>query len=108
MSLDGFRPDYLDLGITPNLSRLAREGVRADWMKTSYPSLTFPNHYTLVTGLRPDRHGIVHNTMRDAELGDFALSKRDALGDGRWWAGEPIWVGAAKAGLPSATLFWPG
>ncbi|MDQ3229065.1 MAG: ectonucleotide pyrophosphatase/phosphodiesterase [Pseudomonadota bacterium] len=108
VSLDGFRPDYLDLGITPNLSRLAREGVRADWMKTSYPSLTFPNHYTLVTGLRPDRHGIVHNTMRDAELGDFALSKRDALGDGRWWAGEPIWVGAAKAGLPSATLFWPG
>ncbi len=108
ISLDGFRADYLDLGITPNLSRLADEGVRAEWMTPSYPSLTFPNHYTLVTGLRPDRHGIVHNTMRDASLGTFALSRRDAVGDGRWWGGEPVWVGAAKAGLPSATLFWPG
>lgn len=108
ISLDGFRADYLDLGITPNLSRLADEGVRAEWMTPSYPSLTFPNHYTLVTGLRPDRHGIVHNTMRDGSLGTFALSRRDAVGDGRWSGGEPVWVGAAKAGLPSATLFWPG
>jgi len=108
VSLDGFRADYLDLGITPNLARLARDGVRAGWMTPSYPSLTFPNHYTIVTGLRPDNHGIVHNTMRDAALGTFSLSERDAVGDGRWWGGEPIWVGAAKAGLPSATLFWPG
>ncbi|MCY7354976.1 MAG: ectonucleotide pyrophosphatase/phosphodiesterase [Lysobacter sp.] len=108
VSLDGFRADYLDLGITPNLSRLANEGVRAEWMTPSYPSLTFPNHYTIVTGLRPDHHGIVHNTMRDATLGSFGLSDRDAVGNGQWWGGEPIWVGAAKAGLPSATLFWPG
>ena len=108
VSLDGFRADYLDLGITPNLSRLAGEGVRAEWMTPSYPSLTFPNHYTIVTGLRPDHHGIVHNTMRDATLGTFGLSNRAAVGNGNWWAGEPIWVGAAKAGLPSATLFWPG
>ena len=108
VSLDGFRADYLDLGITPNLARLARDGVRADWMTPSYPSLTFPNHYTIVTGLRPDHHGIIHNTMRDAALGTFSLSELDAVGDGRWWGGEPIWVGAAKAGLPSATLFWPG
>ncbi|MEJ7746506.1 MAG: ectonucleotide pyrophosphatase/phosphodiesterase [Luteimonas sp.] len=108
VSLDGFRADYLDLGITPNLARLARDGVRAEWMTPSYPSLTFPNHYTIVTGLRPDHHGIVHNTMRDTALGTFSRSARDAVGDGRWWGGEPIWVGAAKAGLPSATLFWPG
>ncbi|MEO6364561.1 MAG: ectonucleotide pyrophosphatase/phosphodiesterase [Luteimonas sp.] len=108
VSLDGFRADYLDLGITPNLSRLADEGVRADWMTPSYPSLTFPNHYTLVTGLRPDRHGIVHNTMRDASLGTFALSRRDSVADGRWWDGQPIWVGAAEAGMPGATMFWPG
>jgi predicted AlkP superfamily pyrophosphatase or phosphodiesterase len=108
ISLDGFRADYLDRGLTPNLSRMAREGVRAAWMNTSYPSLTFPNHYTLVTGLRPDRHGIVHNTMRDATLGAFSMSNRDAVGNGAWWGGTPIWVSAEKAGLPTATMFWPG
>lgn len=108
ISIDAFRPDYLDRGITPNLSRLAAEGVRAAWMNPSYPSLTFPNHYTLVTGLRPDHHGIVHNTMRDAALGGFKLSDRDAVGDGRWWGGEPVWVGAEKAGIRTATMFWPG
>jgi predicted AlkP superfamily pyrophosphatase or phosphodiesterase len=108
VSIDAFRADFLDAGITPNLSRIAAEGVRAAWMNPSYPSLTFPNHYSIVTGLRPDHHGIVHNTMHDAELGDFKLSDRDAVGDGRWWSGEPIWIGAQKAGLRSATMYWPG
>ncbi|HJR72862.1 MAG TPA: ectonucleotide pyrophosphatase/phosphodiesterase [Luteimonas sp.] len=108
ISIDAFRPDYLDRGLTPNLSRIAAEGVRAEWMNPSYPSLTFPNHYTIVTGLRPDHHGIVHNTMRDPVLGDFKLSNRNAVGDGRWWDGEPVWVGAEKAGLRTATMFWPG
>jgi len=108
ISLDGFRADYLDLGITPTLSQLAREGVRARWMTPSYPSLTFPNHYSLVTGLVPDHQGIVHNTMQDSALGGFKLSNRMAVADSRWWGGEPIWVGAEKAGLRSATLFWPG
>ncbi len=108
VSLDGFRADYLDLGIAPNLSRIAREGVRARWMSPSYPTLTFPNHYSMVTGLVPDHHGIVHNTMRDAAIGGFKLSDRKAVGDGRWWDGRPIWVSAEKAGLPSATLYWPG
>lgn len=108
ISLDGFKPDYLDLGITPNLSRLAAGGVRAQWMVPSYPTLTFPNHYTIVTGLRPDHHGITHNTMRDAALGGFRISDRAVVGDGRWWGGEPIWVTAENAGLPTATLSWPG
>ncbi len=108
VSLDGFRPDYLELGITPTLSRIAREGVRARWMTPAYPSLTFPNHYAIATGLVPDHHGLVHNTMLDPVLGGFKLSDRAAVGDGRWWGGEPIWVGAEKAGLPSATLYWPG
>ena len=108
ISIDGVRADSLELGLTPNLDRLAREGVRARWLIPSYPSLTFPNHYTLVTGLRPDRHGIVHNTMRDPALGEFKLSDRAAVGNGAWWGGEPIWVTAEQAGLATATLSWPG
>ncbi|WP_355604171.1 ectonucleotide pyrophosphatase/phosphodiesterase [Xanthomonas cannabis] len=108
ISIDGLRADMLDRGITPHLSQLAREGVRARWMTPSYPSLTFPNHYTLVTGLRPDHHGIVHNSMRDPALGSFWLSKPEAVGDARWWGGQPLWVGAENAGLHAATWSWPG
>lgn len=108
VSIDGFHPDFIDPRNTPTLARLAEDGVRAEWVTPSYPSLTFPNHYTLVTGLRPDRHGIVHNSMRDPALGPFALKDRAAVGNGAWWQGEPIWVAAERAGLRSATLFWPG
>ncbi|ALN61856.1 phosphodiesterase-nucleotide pyrophosphatase [Lysobacter antibioticus] len=109
ISIDGFRASYFELGLTPHIERFAGEGVRAQWMTPSYPSLTFPNHYTLVTGLRPDHHGVVHNSMSDEQLGRFKISDRDAVGETRWWnGGEPIWIGAQKAGLRSATLFWPG
>lgn len=108
ISIDGFRPDYLFRGDTPTLDRLAREGAYSPGMRVSYPSLTFPNHYTLVTGLHPDRHGIVNNNMRDPKLGQFAMQIRDAVEDGRWWQGEPIWLTAQRAGLRTATMFWPG
>lgn len=108
VSIDGFRADYLDPGLTPHLSRLAEEGVSAA-MRPSFPTLTFPNHYTLATGRHPDRHGIVGNSMVDAELGEFSLRDTAAVADGRWWdEAEPIWVTAERAGLPTATLFWPG
>ncbi|MHC9084655.1 alkaline phosphatase family protein [Luteimonas sp. RIT-PG2_3] len=108
ISMDGVKPDYLGQGDTPRLDHLAHEGVRAQWMNPSYPTLTFPNHYSMVTGLRPDRHGIIHNMMQDAELGGFRTSNREAVGDGRWWGGEPVWVSAERVGLPTATLSWPG
>ena len=108
ISLDGLRADYLERGATPTLSRFARQGVRAEAMRPSYPSLTFPNHYSIVTGLRPDRHGIVDNWMRDRELGTFAMHDREAVSDGRWWGGEPIWVTVERAGLRAAAMFWPG
>lgn len=111
VSLDGFRADYLQRGLTPNLLKLAATGVRAEWMTPSFPALTFPNHYTLITGLRPDRHGIVGGTVVDAEIpGDrFNASNRAAVGDPRWWAqGTPLWVTAQQAGLITSTLFWPG
>ena len=108
VSIDGLRADALDLGLTPTINALAARGVRAEAMTPSYPSLTFPNHYTLVTGLRPDRHGIINNTMHDAALGGFKLSDLAAVGNAAWWGGEPIWVGAEKAGIKTATGSWPG
>jgi predicted AlkP superfamily pyrophosphatase or phosphodiesterase len=108
VSIDGYRADYLERGLSPTLAALARDGVRAA-MQPSFPSLTFPNHYTLVTGLRPDHHGIVNNTMYDAQLGKFTLSNRKAVSDGRWWAqGTPLWETADRYGLLTATMFWPG
>ncbi len=108
ISIDGLRADMLDRGITPNIGRLVREGVRAQWMTPSYPSLTFPNHYTIVTGLRPDHHGIIHNSMHEDALGQFQLHVRESVADARWWGGEPIWVGAEKAGVRTAVWSWPG
>lgn len=109
ISIDAFRADYIDRGLTPNLAEMARDGASAPYMLPSFPSLTFPNHYTLVTGLVPDRNGIVNNTMRDPALGKFSLSNHAATSDGRWWTeAEPIWVTAQKHGLHTATMFWPG
>lgn len=108
ISIDGFRYDYLQRGVTPTLDSLARNGVRAEWMTPSFPSKTFPNHYTIVTGLTPDHHGIVANTMWDDELGRFTLSLREAVQDARWWGGEPIWVTAVQQGRRAASFFWPG
>jgi len=109
ISIDGYRADYLERGLNPTLQRLADTGVRAQWMQPSFPSLTFPNHYTIVTGRYPDNHGIVDNDMTDPVLGSFSLGNRKAVGDGRWWGeAEPIWVDADRHGLQTATLFWPG
>lgn len=106
VSTDGFRPDYLDRGVTPNLSKLAAEGVSAA-MRPSFPSKTFPNHWAIVTGLRPDRNGIVANTMEDTARpkAPFTMATDDPF----WWdAAEPIWVTAEKAEIRTATMFWPG
>ena len=105
ISIDGFRADYLTHHKTPVIQALADQGVSAA-MRPSFPSLTFPNHYTLVTGLRPDHHGVVDNTMDDPALGHFTMQHSD---DPRWWAGgEPLWVTADNEGLKTATMFWPG
>jgi predicted AlkP superfamily pyrophosphatase or phosphodiesterase len=106
VSIDGFRPDYLERGVTPNLSRLATEGASAA-MRPSFPSKTFPNHWTLVTGLVPDHHGIVANKMEDPNRPGETFTM--ATDDPYWWGtAEPIWVDAEKAGIRAGTLFWPG
>lgn len=106
ISIDGFRADYLDRRITPNLSALATKGARAA-MRPSFPSKTFPNHWTLVTGQRPDDHGITANRIEDpARPGEvFTMANDDPF----WWnAASPVWVDAEKAGIRTATMFWPG
>lgn len=108
VSIDGLPADLLGTGAMPTLDALAAEGVRAEWMNPSFPTLTFPNHYTLVTGLRPDRHGIIHNNMRDDTLGRYVSKEQSSATDGRWWGGEPIWATLQKQGGIAATMFWPG
>ncbi|WP_049973989.1 ectonucleotide pyrophosphatase/phosphodiesterase [Azospirillum sp. B4] len=109
VSIDGARADLIDRGQTSTLAALAADGVRAVSMRPSFPSLTFPNHYTLVTGLTPDHHGIVNNTMEDAELGSFTMGDQAAVSDARWWnQATPLWVSVQEQGRHSATVFWPG
>ncbi len=109
ISLDGFRYDYLNLYRPANLNALANDGVRARWMTPSFPSKTFPNHYTMATGLYPQNHGIVENNIYDPVFkAVFTLSDREEVENGRWWLGEPIWVTAEKQGQRSASVFYPG
>ncbi|XP_060581540.1 uncharacterized protein LOC132738125 isoform X2 [Ruditapes philippinarum] len=108
ISLDGFRADYLGRHLTPTIERLAKCGVHTPYMRSVYPTVTFPNHYTIVTGLYPESHGIVSNNMYDEEIDKiFSLSAFTAK-DSRWWKGEPLWITAKKQGLKTATYFWPG
>jgi predicted AlkP superfamily pyrophosphatase or phosphodiesterase len=110
VSIDGFRADYLDRGITPHLGALAARGARAA-IRPSFPSKTFPNHYTIVTGLRPDRNGIVDNVMEDPRRPGVTFTMGNAAQalDPFWWdQAEPIWATAERAGIRTATLFWPG
>ncbi|HEY4302382.1 MAG TPA: nucleotide pyrophosphatase/phosphodiesterase family protein [Candidatus Didemnitutus sp.] len=110
VSIDGFRWDYFEKYHPAELGRLAADGVHARRMTSSFPSLTFPNHYTIVTGLRPEHHGIVANTFFDPDLNaKFYYTHHDCAVDPRWWSGgEPIWITAERQGLHSACFFWPG
>jgi len=109
VSIDGWRWDYIDRADVPNLKALAARGVRSQGLIPSFPSVTFPNHYTIVTGLAPDHHGIISNAMFDRRIGpeQFTMSS-DTARDPRWWGGEPIWITAIKQGQKSAAMFWPG
>ena len=113
ISLDGFRPDYLEKFSAPTLKALANEGVQAQALESIFPTQTFPNHYSIVTGLYPDHHGIVGNSMRDPrdplnEEKEFKLGHDAICIDPYWWLGEPIWITAQKQGQLAGTIFWPG
>ena len=110
VSLDGFRWDYRERFDTPTLDAMAAAGVSAGKLQPGFPSKTFPNHFTLVTGLVPDHHGIISNNMRDPRIPDveFSMSNRAAVIDPRWWEAEPIWTQLEKQGRRTAPLLWPG
>ncbi len=110
ISMDGFRYDYVERYNAANLKAMALGGVSApDGMIPSYPSVTFPNHYTLVTGLYPEHHGIIGNTFYDPGRNEV-YSYRDAamVNDGTWYGGTPLWVLAQQQGMRAASFFWPG
>ncbi len=108
ISIDGFRPDYLNRPAAVRLRELAASGVRAEQLIPAFPTKTFPNHYTIATGLYPEHHGIVANSMTDPDIGRFTTTDTVSNRDPRWWGGEPIWLTAVKQGRRAATLFWVG
>jgi predicted AlkP superfamily pyrophosphatase or phosphodiesterase len=108
ISFDGWRWDYIDREPAPNLRALAGRGARAERLIPAFPTLTFPNHYTIVTGLYPEHHGIVANRMRDPAMPErFTMASQTAK-EAVWWRGEPLWVTAIRQGRRAATMFWPG
>lgn len=107
ISADGFRYDYIDKFDTPTLKSMAADGVRAKWMEPSFPTKTFPNHYTVATGLYPARNGIVDNNVW-AFGTVFSMGNRNEVENPRWWLGEPIWVTAQKQGQIAASYFFVG
>jgi alkaline phosphatase D len=109
VSLDAFRWDYNKIYNTPNLNKLAHDGVKADRMFSSFPTVTFPNHYSIATGLYPDHHGLIDNSFSAPDLGLFyRMGDRTAVENPSFYGGEPIWVTAEKQGVRSASFFWVG
>jgi len=108
LSMDGFRWNYADRTSTPNFDKIEQIGIRAE-MKASFPTKTFPNHYTIATGLYPDHHGIINNTFWDPQRKVvYKISDRSKVQDGYFYGGEPIWVTAEKQNVRSASFFWVG
>lgn len=109
ISADGFRYDYAEKYHAKNLLRLSRQGIRAAAMIPSFPSVTFPNHYTLATGLYPSHHGLVGNSFYDpAKNESYSMSDKAKVRDSSWYGGTPLWVLAEQQHMLAASLFWVG
>jgi len=109
VSFDGFRWDYCNNAFTPTFDSIEANGVRAKSLKPSFPTKTFPNHYTIATGLYPDNHGIVHNEFYDpVKKQIYKVADRTKVQDGYFYSGTPIWNLAEKQGVKSASFFWVG
>lgn len=109
ISLDGFHPHYISREITPYLHNLYLESYGPPYMVPSFPSSTFPNHWSMVTGLYPSSHGIVGNTFFDVQTGKQFVNVNASLSmELEWWGGEPVWTTAYKNGVSCAVHMWPG
>lgn len=109
ISYDGFRWDYPEKVSTPTFDSIQANGVRVKQCQPCFPSKTFPNHYSMATGLYPDNHGIVSNSFYSPTLdAEYSIGNKKAVTDGRFYGGEPIWVTAEKQGVKSATFYWVG
>jgi len=107
ISVDGFRPDYLELPQASDLKKLSEKGVKADYMLPSFPSSTFANHYTLATGLYPENHGIIDQRFYDRTYGEFNV-KKGASKQSKWFLGKPLWTLAAENKTPFLSSWWFG
>jgi len=108
ISADGFRYDYAEKYKAEHLLALANEGVKAASMVPSFPSVTFPNHYTIVTGLYPSHHGLIDNSFYDRNLKRFYSYKGKTASEGTWYGGTPLWVLAEQQKMVTASYFWSG
>lgn len=109
VSFDAFRWDYMDIYNTPNFDAMKASGVKAKKLIPSFPTKTFPNHYSLATGLYPDHHGIINNNFYAEDLnGIYRIGDRSMVSNPKAYFGEPIWLSAEKQGIKSACFFWVG
>lgn len=109
ISADGFRHDYAQKYKATNLLALSKNGVQAESMIPGYPSVTFPNHYSIATGLYPSHHGLVNNTFYDKKKNDkYSMGAKDKVRDGSWYGGTPLWVLAEQQQMLAANMFWVG
>lgn len=109
VSFDGFRSDYVERFDLPNLKQFIREGAAADGMLPSFPSKTFPNHYTIVTGLYPGHHGLVDNNFYDPKKkATYGMRVKEAVIDPSYYGGKPLWQLARENNVTSASYFWVG
>lgn len=109
ISIDGFRHDYFEKYQPEFLNQIATTGVKAEYMSPSYPSVTFPNHYTIVTGMIPPHHGLVGNNMFNPKTGErYSLGNSKAVKNSDWYGGVPIWSLAESQNMLSACFYWPG
>ena len=109
ISLDGFRHDYAEKFEATNLLKFKEEGVSSDKLLSVFPSNTFPNHYTIATGLYTENHGLINNSFYSRQRDEkYSIYDRDAVGNGDWYGGMPLWSLAESQGMLSATYFWVG
>ena len=109
ISFDGFRWDYVDRGITPHFDYIRENGVSAKSLRPCFPSKTFPNHISIITGMYPEHHGIISNGFSDPFSNKYySMSDSNAVKDAYWYKGEAFWETAERQGIITASYFWPG